>query len=186
MNHKHEIWKDIEGYEGAYQISNLGNVRSLDRMITTSDGRTYKQPGKGLTPVENKWGYLYVNLLHKGKLKSKTIHRLVAEAFLANDNNNPQVNHIDENKKNNNVRNLQWVTVKENANHGNRNYKISESRKQKVTAFESETGKRIDFDTLADAKRYFNLTGNNVVYNRLFSRGKLKGWKLVKCEEDIV
>lgn len=186
MNQEKELWRDIKGYENSYQVSSFGNVRSLDRVVTASNGRKCNFKGKTLSPVHNKAGYLYVNLLKKGQLKSKTIHRLVAEAFIPNINNKPQVNHVDENKRNNHIDNLEWVTIKENANHGSRNYKISESRKQKVFALEVSTGKKIVFETLTEAKRYFSIKGNNMVYDKLFTRGKMKGFKIVKCEENIV
>lgn len=95
-----EIWKDIEGYGGLYQVSNLGNVKNIKRNI-------YLQPNLG----DN---YLRVNLCKKGKCKTKPIHRLVAIAFIPNLENKPYVDHIDGNKLNNNVKNLRWATEKEN------------------------------------------------------------------------
>ena len=187
MNHKLETWKDIRGYEGFYQVSDLGNVRSIDRTTKTSDGREYFQGGKILQPVKSKCGYLYVNLRKNGKLTSRTIHRLVAEHFLPNPLSKPQVNHIDEKKENNNVSNLAWVTVKENANYGNRNYKVSESRKQKVIVRNQELNKEIVFQSLSEARRFFNVKGNGtVVYGKAFNRGKMKGWIIEKCDKDIV
>ena len=112
---------------------------------------------------------------------------MVAEHFLPNPLSKPQVNHIDENKENNNVSNLAWVTVKENANYGNRNYKISESRKQKVIARNQELNKEIVFQSLSEARRFFNVKGNGtVVYGKAFNRGKMKGWIIEKCDKDIV
>lgn len=99
-----EIFKDIKGYEGLYQISNFGNVKSLKRNII-------------LKPSSNRKGYLHIILYKNHKSKNSIIHRLVAQAFIPNPENKPQVNHIDGNKRNNNVNNLEWVTNSENQKH---------------------------------------------------------------------
>lgn len=99
-----EIWKDIKEYEGLYQISNLGNVKSLKR-------------NKLLKPIKDKDGYLCVTLYKMCKLKEKKVHRLVAQTFILNPENKPQVNHIDGNKQNNVVNNLEWCTRLENIEH---------------------------------------------------------------------
>lgn len=105
-----EIWKDIEGYENKYQISNLGKVRSL------IDNKGNERIVIKTTKEQNN-GYLYVNLWKNSKMKSKKIHRLVAEAFLDNPQNKPQVNHIDGNKENNCVDNLEWISASDNCKH---------------------------------------------------------------------
>lgn len=114
-----EIWKDIEGYEGCYQVSNLGNVRSLDRII----GNALRK-GKILKELKNKDGYLVVGLHKDGKRKKFFMHRLVAQAFIPNPDNKKEVNHmnicnlsIDENKKYNAIENLEWTTHDENLIH---------------------------------------------------------------------
>lgn len=112
-----EIFKDIEGYEQLYQISNQGTVKSL------GNDKTRKE--KILIPTNNKDGYLYVGLSKQGKRKNYYIHRLVAEAFLDNSNNLPEVNHKDENKTNNNLDNLEFCDRKYNINYGTRTQKIS-------------------------------------------------------------
>ena len=128
-----EIWKDIEGYEGLYQVSNWGRVRSLDRLGT--DRRKLK--GKILSPRERS-GYWCVSLRKDGNNIDISVHRLVAVAFILNPNNFPQVGHKDEknlktsNECNNNVENLEWVTAKENSNTPQRNKRISEGRKGMV------------------------------------------------------
>lgn len=104
-----EIWKDIKGYEEFYQISNLGNVRSLPRNGTINKSRILKP--------NNVKNYLQVSLQKHGKTKYQKVHRIVAETFIPNPNNYPQVNHIDGNKHNNRVDNLEWVTSSENQLH---------------------------------------------------------------------
>ena len=115
-----EIWKDITEYKGLYQVSNLGNVKSLPKFINNSPKSEligYYSKEKILKPFKNPKGYQLVKL-YKNKHKcTKKIHRLVAEAFIPNKNNLPQVNHIDGNKMNNNVNNLEWCTNKENQIH---------------------------------------------------------------------
>ena len=107
-----ETWKDINGYEGYYQISNQGNVRSVDRF----DG-VHDRQGTIIKPILKQNGYLQVGLRKHGTRKWIGVHRLVAIHFIENPNNKPQVNHIDGNKQNNIVENLEWVTVKENQDH---------------------------------------------------------------------
>ena len=109
-----EEWRPIEGYEGLYEVSNIGRVRSVDRFYY----RLHK--GKVLSPTKDRYGYLTVTLNCNGKSKTIKIHRLVAQAFLPNPDNLPQVNHKDEDKTNNNVDNLEWCTAKYNVNFGTR------------------------------------------------------------------
>ena len=105
---KEENWIDIEGYEGVYQVSNLGRVKSLN----------YHRSGKEkiMTPNLTKKGYLRIRLMSNGKTERYLVHRLVAQAFIPNHQNKPQVNHIDGNPSNNCVDNLEWCTNKENCN----------------------------------------------------------------------
>lgn len=114
-----EIFKDIEGYEGLYQISNLGSVKSL------GNGNSNNSKEKILKPTKDKKGYLYVDLYKDGKRKTYKVHRLVAQTFIENPNNLPQVNHKDEDKTNNAVENLEFCDAKYNINYGTRNEKIS-------------------------------------------------------------
>lgn len=113
-----EEWRDVVGFEGLYQVSNLGRVKGLDRLVDTNINNVDKRISKGklLKPQFNNKGYKRVNLCKNGTFKSVFVHRLVAEAFIPNPNNYPVVNHKDENKQNNCVENLEWCTQKYNMN----------------------------------------------------------------------
>lgn len=130
-----EIWKDIPEYEGLYQISNLGNVKSLQREIKCECNNQYKYfnmkytiSEKVLKGRKDKDGYLIVHLCKNSRHKNYKIHRLVAEAFIPNPYNLPQINHINENKKDNNANNLEWCSSKYNANYGTRIQRIKERK----------------------------------------------------------
>lgn len=127
-----EIYKDINGYNGYYQISNLGNVRSLSRIDKTN----HKVKEKILKPITNSYGYKVINLSVNGVMKQHHIHRLVMDAFKPNSDPQTynQINHKDENKQNNCVDNLEWCTPIYNSNYGTRNKRISTARKNKRVA----------------------------------------------------
>lgn len=111
------IWKDVDGYKGFYQVSNIGDVRSVDRYVNHWQGGKCIKKGKDLKPSLNHKGYCMVNLQINGKGGLKSIHRLVAEAFIPNPENKPQVNHINGIKSDNKVENLEWSTQSENQRH---------------------------------------------------------------------
>lgn len=112
-----EIWKDIKGYEGLYQISNLGRVKSLDRAVVGANKSLRILRGKLKKLTINTQGYLEVNLFRDNKCRCFLVHRLLAEHFIPNPENKPQINHIDGNKSNCSLENLEWVTMEENAQH---------------------------------------------------------------------
>lgn len=111
-----EIWKEIEGYDGFYQISNFGRVKSFYNHNNIKE--------RYLKLLIDKDGYFYVDLNLNGNNKKHKVHRLVASAFIENKNNLPQVNHLDENKQNNHVNNLEWCTAQYNNIYGNRLNKV--------------------------------------------------------------
>lgn len=112
-----EIWKPIKDFEGLYEVSNLGRVKSFDRVVNCGHGKTRVMKGKILKEVKLRDGYFYVRLCKDTISTRKSIHRLVAETYIPNLDNKKEVNHIDGNKRNNNVSNLEWVTPKENMRH---------------------------------------------------------------------
>lgn len=116
-----EEWESVDGYEGTYEVSNLGNVRSVDREIVYSNGNVVACSGKPKKATVDKYGYKYVSLYLNQKHEQGMVHRLVAEAFLDNEHNKPQVNHIDGDKLNNSSENLEWVTSQENMTHAKEN-----------------------------------------------------------------
>jgi hypothetical protein len=115
-----EIWKDIVGYKGLYQVSSFGRVKGLQRKCKLSESHKadFRIVPEKIINQEIKVGYCYVGLFSNGKCCRKRVHRLVAEAFIPNPDNLPQVNHKDENKLNNCVENLEWCTGSYNIKYG--------------------------------------------------------------------
>jgi len=133
MLKKKEIWRDVKGYEGLYQVSNMGRVKSLERTLIDKLGRKHPTKERILTPRKSTKGYFNVSLSQgRGKKKNFPIHRLVCEAFHKNPENKPCVNHLDENKTNNVASNLEWCTYKENNNHGTHNARVAKSLSKSV------------------------------------------------------
>lgn len=149
-----EIWKDIEGYEGLYKISNLGRVMSCERYVRTCGNGKRLVESKILKQSKCPGGYNEVGLWKKNKSKTYLVHRFVAKAFLENPNNYPEVNHKDENKDNNCVDNLEWCTSKYNANYGNRTRLMQEKKPTKpVVMLDKEGNELRRFNSLGDATR---------------------------------
>lgn len=124
-----EYWVDIKDYEGLYQISNLVKIKSLDRIVKGKNNSLRLKKGKILKLYLDKDGYQVVMLYKNGANKFCKVHRLMAQAFIPNPLNLPQVNHKDENKQNNNVENLEWCDNKYNQNYGTRNERISKTNR---------------------------------------------------------
>ena len=152
-----EEWRPVVGYEGLYEVSNMGKVKSLERMKWNGNG-CYKIPERILKPKKDKGGYLQVNLSKDGKDKWCTVHRLVATAFLPNLDNLPQVNHIDENKENNCVQNLEWCSRSYNINYGTRNEKISKP----ILGIDRVTGLIVEFPSIREAERKLGIAPSNI------------------------
>lgn len=125
---EHEEWRPINGYEGWYEVSNCGRVRSLDRTIAYKDGHVHEYKGRLLKSGTDRDGYLLVSLHKNGKVKAGKVHRLVAQAFIPNPDKLPQVNHKNENKQDNRVSNLEWCSAKYNINYGSGKWRKAESR----------------------------------------------------------
>lgn len=155
-----EIWKDIEGYEGLYQVSNIGNVKALAKTVNSSYGkkRTRKELIKSNLRDGN--GYLFTRLgMSKKEMKTILIHRLVALTFIPNPENKRTVNHINGIKKDNRVENLEWASHKENTQHAIRTGLIKFRKAKKVICV--ETG--IIYKSIKEASVILNInmTGIN-------------------------
>lgn len=147
-----ENWKAIDGYEGLYQVSNLGRVKSL-------------KCGKEriLKPRKHTGGYLLVNLHKDGYQKTVKIHRIVAEAFIPNPNNLETVNHKDEVKTNNTVGNLEWMSRKDNINYGTHNKRAGEAHSKQVQMFDKFTGELLGtFPSLMKARRVTGIAQQHI------------------------
>ena len=144
-NDPEEIWKPIQGFEGLYEVSNLGRVKSIG---------TYNTCKKGIMrPMIDTDGYPHVRLYNSGMSRDVSIHKLVALAFLPNPNNYKYVNHKDEDTKNNTVDNLEWCT---------NSYNLAYSKGKKVKQY-SKSGDFIkEFNCIADASRECNIPTTNI------------------------
>ena len=149
-----EEWKDIDGYEGLYQVSNLGNVKSLAKFDRL--GRFHKE--RILSTCDNGSGYLVVNLKHNGKQRMKTVHKLVANHFIYNPDNKPEINHKDGNKKNNRVDNLEWCNRSENVKHAFKTGLNYQTGKRKVLCVELNK----IFSSIAEAESWVGVKGSRI------------------------
>lgn len=123
-----EIWRPVVGYEGIYEVSSFGQIRSLDKSVNCKGGKKVIKLGKILLPKIS-FGYHRMGLSHSMDVKYFYLHRLIAMAFIPNPHNKPFVNHIDSNRMNNNIDNLEWCTHAENINHA---IYVSENKKTKI------------------------------------------------------
>ena len=127
-----EEWRPVVGYEGLYEVSSYGRVRSLDRYVEYSNGRIHLYKGKVLSLLKGKYGYIQVSVYYKRKMYKKYVHRLVAQAFIPNPDNLPMVNHKDEDKSNCMVDNLEWCDAKYNSTYGTARERMYEAKHRKT------------------------------------------------------
>ena len=168
-----EEWRDVAGYEGIYQVSSFGRVKSLDRWCIRSDGQRQHFASKILKPLFNRGGghkkqakgrYLYVNLRKERSYRSIMIHRLVLEAFIPNPDPliYTQCNHKDENTHNNDIANLEWCSPKQNINHGTRNERANSKIRKRVLMLSKE-GKLIqEFASTKEAERHTGIWSSSI------------------------
>ena len=152
-----EIWKDVVGYEGLYQVSNKGNVKSLKRSIIARDGRYIREVDECMLRQRLSRKYKQVVLCKDSIYKFIRVHRLVAQAFIPNPENLPQVNHKDEDKFNNCVENLEWCTQLYNEQYGNKGKKTSEAVSKPVIQFGLDGSKIKQFDSQTQASKILGI-----------------------------
>lgn len=159
-----EVWKDIEGYEGLYQVSNLGRVKSLAR----KDGLYMMSERIKKQHISNH--YYAIGLNKKGVFKTMHVHRLVAKTFLPNPDNLPQVNHKDENKLNNRVDNLEWCTAKYNVNYGTCTERRARTQRESGCQINNKASSvpviclesNIIYPSIREAERKLHLDGSSI------------------------
>lgn len=148
-----EEWRDIKGYEGLYQVSNFGRVKTLTKIIHSSKRSDFVVKEKVLSTRPNNRGYIMVGLHKEKHFKLALVHRLVAQAFIPNPNNLPQVNHLDENKNNNCVNNLEWCTNKENHNYGTGHIRTAQKQRKKVYQYDLNGNFIKEFEGVTQAEK---------------------------------
>ena len=181
-----EIWKDIPDYEGLYQVSNLGNIKSLNYNNTKKE--------KLLKTKHDKRGYLAIELRNKGKRYYTRVHRLVAMAFIPNPNNYPQVNHINGIKSDNRVYNLEWCSVSKNTKHAFdnnlsnfrdtclRNLREYNQKNKYIKVVLEKDEEQIVFNSTAEAGKFLGTRPDNI--SRAYKKKqRCKGYNVVVCEK---
>ena len=148
-----ELYAPIKGFEGLYEVSTWGNVRSLDRWVIYKNGSKHFYKGKIFKPEYNIDGYLVVTFSKNQKKTKYRVHRLVAEAFIPNPENKPEVNHKDEVKSNNYRTNLEWMTTKENINYGTHTKRSAEKRSKKVYQYDLQGNLVREWSSASEAGR---------------------------------
>ncbi|MGE7271389.1 NUMOD4 domain-containing protein [Brevibacillus panacihumi] len=185
---KEEVWKPIEGYEGSYEVSNMGRVRGLDR-YTRTKGKPVLKRGVEKTRKEDKDGYYKVWLSKESKKKPFFVHRLVATAFIPNPHNHPVVNHIDGDKKNNSVDNLEWCSISHNSRHafeiGLRAPHCGNTSKP-VAKLDPNTGAVVAvYRSISEAARQNNMSITHVSYCANGHTELAKGFRWVFVNEGV-
>lgn len=178
-----EEWKDVVGYEGSYEVSNYGRVRTHKHKTTYTSRHGIRHWKQRILKEKSKTNRdVRISLWKNGKRKDYLAHRLVAEAFIPNPENKPTVNHIDGNPKNNYVQNLEWATYGENNNHAFDNRLISTA--YPVTLVNQVSGEAMSFRSLSKASEYIGF-GVGYISNRLKRGKKIKGYDIYLSKNKV-
>lgn len=167
-----EVWKDIPDYEGIYQVSNKGRIKSLARIVGNC-----KRKDKIIIPKDNGTDYYKVNLYKNGKHKNHYVHKLVASVFINNESNKPCINHKDYNRKNNNVENLECVTYKENNNYSCCSEHAALKNSLRVLVVDLDNNPIKMFASIHQCSRYFNVDASHIsgiIHNNYIFRKQYK------------
>lgn len=157
-----EVWKDVPGYDGLYQVSNKGQVKSMYFHAQKGKGNNLKDNPKILIPSVDSYGYKIVSLCNGDTKKTVTVHKLVAAAFIPNPDNLPCINHMDENKQNNCVENLEWCTVEYNNSYGTKGERTAQTLKKKVYQYDQEMNLIAVYDGAIDAEKETGVSRSNI------------------------
>lgn len=183
-----EIWKPVSGYEGRYEVSNLGRVKSLPKTWVNWTGGIAHHPEKILRPRLNTYGYLRVSLRDGITSKDKFVHRLVAQAFIPNPYNMPEINHKDEDPTNNRVENLEWCTHIYNNQYGTKNRRGALKRGLAVSQYDLSGNYICSFPTIRDAGRATGCSINQIrnCLNGVYLQGGGFIWKVKDDNEELL
>ena len=158
-----EEWRPIKGYEGLYEVSNFGRVKSLSRKVRAGKNKIRTVNERILKPYKSKFGYLVVKSSPKNGSKHFAIHRIVAQAFIPNPNNYPDVNHKDERKDNNIVSNLEWCNHSYNALYGTCQQRLLKHKQKAVEMVDTKTNEVVRvFDSMKNAGEELNIAKEQI------------------------
>lgn len=162
-----DVWADIPGYEGSYQVSRNGRVRSLDRVVKYRNGAVHNYRGAVLKEKVMPNGYAVVRLTLNDVVENALVHRLVAQSFVPNPDGKPHVNHKDQNRLNNDASNLEWCTARENINYPPTKTRMIaskiEQRGRAVVQIEPSTNEIVGrFGSMGDAARFVGTSVQNI------------------------
>ena len=176
-----EIWKQVKGYEGIYEVSNLGRVKSLARTVRAIYGRAthyseQKVKERILKPSFSTYGYAYVALARNGKSKTTLVHRIVAEAFIPNPDDLPCVNHKDENPSNDCVDNLEWCTYSYNNTYKNIHLRKKHTNR-KIIQYDLDMNELKRWDSITEAAKFYGIQTTNISACCIGKRNHCAGFK---------
>jgi hypothetical protein len=177
-----EIWRDIKDYEGLYQISNLGRVKSVERIVKR--GTNFKPVRERVLKMGDKDGYKYVILSKSGKTKTGWIHRLVAQAFIPNPDDLPCINHKDENPSNNHVNNLEWCTHSYNNSYNDIRIKAARNKRKPIIQYSKDGTFIREWSHAREASEALGLS-KRAIYECCVGRSKTSGGYIWKRKENM-